>query len=311
MQIPGLQALRQRIIKFARQNSFIGFGGLPIYEVVHFVLKEIKKDNVMMRANSVAFSFFISIVPLIIVGVTLIAYIPSAQADSFLELKLIEFFPESAGTFIKQLVSELTSVKRGGALSLGFLAALFFSSNGMINMMRGFNKNYEESFKQRTGLKKRGIAILLTSLLFVLISATVIFYVLGSKIIRRAFELFDISQFQYVGLTLVKMLGVVFLFYSIISVLYKLGPAFRRKVSFFTPGATLATILSILTTMVLTFIAERFGAWNKIYGSIGSLVLVMVWFQINSLMLLIGFELNAAIVVNRDRYELVQETDVG
>jgi len=272
-----------------------------VYDVVDFVWREIRKDNLMTRANSMAFSFFISLFPLIIVGLTLLTYVPSANSDSFIESKLIEVFPSTAEEFIHGLVTDLESIKRGGVLSLGFLAALFFSSNGMINMMRGFNKQYKLSFKKRSGLKKRGIAILLTILLFVLTSFTIIFITFGRKLISLAFEFFQLSDLDYIGLGLLRWIAVIFLFYSIISVIYKLGPAFRRKHGFLTPGATLATVLIILISLILSYIANRFGTWNRIYGSIGSLVLIMAWFQVSSLFLLLGFEMNAAIVVAKDK----------
>ncbi len=290
-----------RLLRWAKERSFPGFSGIPVYDVADFVWREIRKDNLMTRANSMAFSFFISLFPLIIVGLTLLTYVPSANSDSFLESKLIEIFPSTAENFIHGLVTELEAIKRGGVLSIGFLAALFFSSNGMINMMRGFNKNYKMSFKKRSGLKKRGIAIFLTLLLFVLTTITIVFITFGRKLIRIAFDFFQLSDIDYIGLGLLRWLAVLFLFYSIISVIYKLGPAFRRKHGFLTPGATLATVLIILVSLLLSFIANRFGTWNRIYGSIGSLVLIMAWFQVCSLILLLGFEMNAAIVVAKDK----------
>jgi len=290
-----------RLLRWAKERSLPGLSGIPVYDVVDFVWREIRKDNLMTRANSMAFSFFISLFPLIIVGLTLLTYVPSANSDSFIESKLIEVFPSTAEEFIHGLVTDLESIKRGGVLSLGFLAALFFSSNGMINMMRGFNKQYKLSFKKRSGLKKRGIAILLTILLFVLTSFTIIFITFGRKLISLAFEFFQLSDLDYIGLGLLRWIAVIFLFYSIISVIYKLGPAFRRKHGFLTPGATLATVLIILISLILSYIANRFGTWNRIYGSIGSLVLIMAWFQVSSLFLLLGFEMNAAIVVAKDK----------
>ncbi len=306
-----ISSLRSALIQWSKSRSFAGFKGLSIYEVMSFIWQEIKKDNVMMRANSMAFSFFISLFPLIIVGITLITYIPYSSAESFLEFKLLEFFPDEFEIFITDLVSELNNIKRGGLLSIGFLAALFFSSNGMINMMRGFNKEYKISFKRRSGLKKRGIAILLTFFLFLLGATSVILILLGNRLTLAALDLLNLSRFAVNMLTVVKWMAILFLFYSIISVIYKLGPSFRRKVSFFSPGTILATILSILCTLILSYIANQFGAWNKIYGSIGSLVLIMVWFQLNSLILLIGFELNTSIIVNQDTYRLMEAEEVA
>ncbi len=98
-----------------------------------------------------------------------------------------------------------------------------------------------------------------------------------------------------------RWIVVLSLFYATFSSIYRYGSSIRRPIPFFNPGATLATVLSIATSWGFSFYVDNFGNYNKVYGSIGTLIVLMIWMQLNSMILLIGFEVNAAIVVLRER----------
>jgi membrane protein len=92
---------------------------------------------------------------------------------------------------------------------------------------------------------------------------------------------------------------IIVLFYSGISLLYRYGPALKHRMRFFTPGATLATILSLATSLAFSYYVNQFGTYNRFYGSLGAIIVLMLWLQINAMIILIGYELNASIIVNR------------
>ena len=203
---------------------------------------------------------------------------------------------ESSYAFLFETVESLTSIPRGGLLSVGFVLALVFASTGMLTMMRGFEKSHEVTFKARGYFTKRGIAIALTTFFGVsfLLSGTLI--VTGDKILSLLFGSDD-SSFV---VRLVKWFALLLLFYSVISMIYRFGPPLKRKFGMMSPGTTLATVVSLITSAGFTYIIDNFGTQSRVYGSLGALIVILVWMQMNCFILLAGFELNASIAVNRD-----------
>ena len=219
-----------------------------------------------------------------------------------------------ADLFLKLLdfIVEITTTPKIGLLSFGFILAGYFSSNGMLAMMRSFDKSYRVTFKKRSGWKKRVIALALTGLLGGLVIASVVLVILGNVIVEWLSEYITLAGFSTAGFAMLRWISIIFLFYFGISVIYRYGAATYKRFSFFSPGATLATILSLLSSMAFSLYIdefERYETYNKFYGSIAAIIIVMLWIQLNSLILLIGFELNASIAVNRDLIKAREEEE--
>ena len=177
----------------------------------------------------------------------------------------------------------------------------FFASNGIMDMMRSFEKvHIKQTFKTRNPVRKRMIAIGLTFTLGFLLIASVILIILGGIIIDFMTNLLSITSFANTMLNFFRWLVMIALLYAGISFIYRYGAALRTKFHFFTPGATLATILSLLTSIAFSFYARSYGSYDQVYGPIAGIIILMLWIQLNSFILLVGFELNASIAVNRD-----------
>jgi membrane protein len=279
-----------------RLHSFPGFFGIPMWDVFTFLMGELKREDIGTRANSMAYSFFLSLFPSIIFMFTLLPYIPIENIDEVIRNSISQVMPVSAHAFLFETIESVTSIPHGGLLSLGFVLALFFASSGMLSLMRGFEKSHEVSFKERSFLQKRGIAIGLTIFvgLSFLISGTLI--VTGDKLISF---LFGGQQYLFVA-SLIKWFAILVLFYSVISMIYRFGPPLKRKFGMMSPGTTLATLVSLFTSVAFTYLIDNFGTQSRIYGSLGALIVILVWMQMNCFILLAGFELNASIAVNRD-----------
>ena len=132
-----------------RTHSLPGFFGIPIWDVFIFLVNELKREDIVTRANSMAYSFFLSLFPSIIFMFTLLPYIPIHNLDEVIKSTIRQVMPVNAHAFLFETVESLTSIPHGGLLSVGFLLALFFASSGMLTMMRGFEKSHEVSFKAR------------------------------------------------------------------------------------------------------------------------------------------------------------------
>lgn len=309
--IENLPILKQ-IINYTKTHSMMGFQGVPIYDVINFVIQETRRDDLFTRANSIAFSFFLSIFPSLLMFFTLVPiginimtnWIPELEnLNATLLAEISQVMPGEAGLAIYGFVEEIINRPKVGLLSFGFLLALYFSSNGMIAMMNSFDKVYTTTFRKRNAFQKRMVAVGLTAQLGLFLLASAILVILGNSIIYWASELIGLSHAAAILIDLVRWLIMLALYYFTIGSLYRFGAATKRRFSYFSPGVTIAALLSLLTSVAFSFYVDefnRYDAYAKFYGSITTIIIIMLWLQLNALILLIGFELNASIAVNRD-----------
>lgn len=305
------------IVKYTKENSFIGFHGVPIHDVVVFVVNEVQRDDLFTRANSVAFSFFLSLFPSLLTIFTLLPFVLEVMElwypaignfNQTLDEEISQVMPGQAGEFVLAFVQEVTNSPRVGLLSFGFLLAIYFSSNGMLALMQAFEKSYVKTFRRRNVFKKRLIAAGLTILIGLFIAASTFFVILGNSIVGWITGA-SVGSFASFMLNLLRWFIMLALYYVTIGTLYRYGAATIKKFSYFSPGVTLATVLSLATSVAFSFYIDgfdRYDTYIKFYGSIATIIIVMLWLQLNALILIIGFELNAAIAVRRD-LTLVEE----
>ena len=293
-----------RVVNWAKRNSLPGLQEIPLYNLLVFINKETHEDAIVTRANSMSYSFFMAIFPSIIVLFTLLAYTPLySNFDTVLSESIHEVMPGGAGAMLFTTIQNIATIPRGGLLSLGFFLAIWFASNGMLSMMQGLEKDYKATFKRRTGFQKRVMAIQLTFLVGFVLVASVVLVILGNTLLQFLFQYIRADWLTRMALFTFRWIVVLSLFYATFSSIYRYGSSIRRPISFFNPGATLATFLSIATSWGFSFYVDNFGNYNKVYGSIGTLIVLMIWMQLNSMILLIGFEVNAAIIVLRERQQ--------
>ena len=306
------------LTKYARENSFIGFQGVPIYEVIVFVVNEATRDDVFTRANSVAFSFFLSLFPSILTLFTLTPFVLDLMSVWFPELgnfnmtlyeEIKRVMPGQAGDILFGFVQDVTNSPKIGLLSFGFILAIYFSGNGMLALMQAFEKSYVKVFRQRGFLRKRMVATGLTFLVGLFIIASVVLVILGDVVIGWIDYWASLGGVAVFLIGLLRWFMMLALYYIIIGSLYRYGAATIRRFSYVSPGVTLATLLSLATSVAFSFYIDgfnRYDTYTKFYGSIATIIIVMLWLQLNALILIIGFELNAAIAVHRD-LTLVEE----
>ena len=301
--------LVRNTIKWSKEHSLPGFAAVPIYDVIIFVFNEIGRFDLFTRANSMAYSFFLALFPSLISLFTLLPYLrqyllqyipDNENIEVIIQEEIQQFLPGNVGLELNSFIQDLITNPRVGLLSFGFLLAIVFASNGMLGMMKSFEKSYAKTFKKRTIFRKRIIAIFLTFQLAILMLTSVVFIIIGNLIISALADFIKLSWFSEMSIYLIRWIVIFLLFYTVISIIYRYGAATHVRFKLLTPGATLATILCILSSVVFSWYVNNLGNYNELYGSIGTIIVLMLWIQINSLILLIGFELNASIAINRD-----------
>lgn len=274
-----------------------GFEGIPLYEVGAFFNGQVKKVGLNDRARSIAFSFLTAIPAATIFICTLIPYMPIAQQIKRQLLYLAKDVTPNQNTYllISQFLEDFLDKPRAGLLSVGFVLALFYSSNAMMGIMRSFNKSLIYNTKQNA-LETRWMAIKLTSLVLFMVIGSVTILVTQAELLRTLLQYLHIRNRNARWLfKSVRWVVIIPLFYFAIACIYKYGPAVHKRWKLFSPGTFLATALSIIITVAFSYWVNNFGTYNKVYGSIGTVMILMLIIYFNSLVLLIGYELNVSI----------------
>ncbi len=283
------------------RHSLAGFQGVSIGEIMRFLLKEINMSHLLFRANSISFTFFLSLFPLLIVIVGLIPYLPVEQKPLLAQLDqyITQLMPNRTGEWLFDTLKFFLNNKRSGVLSMGFFLALYFSSNGIMSLMRTFEKE-NPIFKKRNFFEKRFRAIGITMILGILLLSSVALAIFGTPILKWVVGFFKFNKSLKISLEIFRWLTVLLLVYFGTAFIYRFGVAMRRRVHFLSPGALLTTVGSVLTSIVYSFFIDNFTSYDKLYGAISSVMVLMLWIQANTIILILGFELNAAVAVRRD-----------
>jgi membrane protein len=292
-----IKNILDRIVKKAKKIIVPFFDGLPLYDVARFFWKGIVDGAITTRASAIAFNFILAVFPTIIFLFTLIPYIP---IDNFQEqlMKLIQsVLPDDAYIAIQSTIHDIVTQPRGSLLSVGFFAAFIFSTNGLVSIIVAFNGTIHAIETRNIVslyLTAFGLSIILTTLTtlsvaLITVSQHSLAFLVAEQYIRSD------SDFIYFMVIGIKWLVILFLFFFAFAFLFYYAPARKMKFRFISAGGTLATALSIVISVGFSFYINNFGKYNTLYGSIGTLIVVMLWFYFMALILLIGFELNVSI----------------
>ncbi|WP_316737448.1 YihY/virulence factor BrkB family protein [Pedobacter aquatilis] len=312
-----MEWLHRQLLSFRFYSKFIewsktcvlpGFSPLPLFTVATFFFREIKKESLVNKSSSLAYSFMLAIFPSIIFLFTLIPFIPISGFQDKL-LSLIELIlPHNAFEAFETTLKDIIKNQNRGLLSFGFLSAIFFATNGVQNLMKAFNKA-SLVIETRSWLRQRLIALILTMIIFLSIIICISAMAIGELLlnyIKTELHIKDSLAVYAIQLTRWTLLAA--LYFITISVLYRYGPSHAKKWKLFSAGSWLATILAFITIWGFSFYINNFGSYNKVYGSIGTLIVVMIWLYLNSLILLIGFELNASVDVSKRSVKIIRPT---
>ena len=268
-----------------------GFDGLPIYYVAKFFFKGLVEGALELKASSMAFKFFLAIFPTIIFLLTLIPYIPIDNFREELLDILDQVLPEQGYEFLDESLVNLITNADGGLLSFGFVFALYLATSGFDGMQNAFMESYNTNFK-RNIFHTRMISVLmlfiLTTLIIIAIAAILISEYMVNFILEE-------GSTSFILLMAGKWIIIAALCFFGISSFFYLGGNRKMKWRFFSAGSTLATLLVIIVSLAFGFYVDNFANYNKIYGSIGTIIILMLLIYFNSFVLLIGFELNASI----------------
>lgn len=299
----------KQVISWTKEHSFPGFRKVPIYHVFHFLIQEAKRNDLNTRASAMTYHFFLALFPSLIFLFTLTAYLPkSLDFYATLESAISSILPPGANDYVvHDILSNLKPKAKSSFLSIGFVLALYFGSEGILALMHGFDKTYKSSFRKRNWIEKQLTAVWMTFGLGLLMIVSILSIIFGEKILRWLLDYINMSDFLKISISSLKYFVTLLLFYSVVAMVYRYGPAIRKPMKGLSPGALFTTIASILITVLFGIFIDKFGTYHKVYGAISALIITLIWIRFNTLILILGFELNAAIIVNRD---IMQESKI-
>lgn len=272
-----------------------GFQGLPLWYVLSFFYKGLQHGSVGIRAAALSYNFFLAIFPGILFFFTLIPYLPISNLNTEILQLMRDVMPEdiykvSAGTIV-----DIVSRKRTGLLSLVLFTSLYFSSSGITSIIQAFNRTYH-TIEKRKWWQQRLVSLSLTLMGFISVIATAVLFLFSDLTIANLISKHLASQTAILFVfNLLKYLFVIFMTLLGISSLYHYGPAKKVHYRFFSAGSMVATILFLASSYGFSVYLTYFNSYNKLYGSIGTIILLLVWINLNAWVLLLGFELNASI----------------
>ncbi|HLO58055.1 MAG TPA: YihY/virulence factor BrkB family protein [Bacteroidales bacterium] len=278
-----------------RKVHFPGGGGLSVYEVVTLYIKGLMKGSLNIRATSIAFHFMLALGPAVIFLLGLIPYLPFTKFQVDLMDILQNIIPDNSYAVFNSILHEIFD-KHHGLQIFGFLVTLFFIQKGLNGIIEAFNASYHTTVTTRSWFERRLISVSLFFIFFILGTIAAIILFMSNMAIKNLYATGVIKVHATVVILFFgKWLVVLAMTFLAISFLYFMAPAHKVKWRLFTPGSAFATLLSIVTSMIVSYFINHFAPFNRFFGSIGTLIAVMLWMNFNAIALLAGFELNACI----------------
>ena len=273
---------------------------VSIYKILTNLFINLNNDDILHKASSVAFSFTLAVFPAIIFLFTLLPYIPIpemllVEGQDFQE-NLQELIGEVAMLGqVSQTIEDILKNPRGDLLSFSVLLTLFLSTNGMMELAQTFNKIYK-TIEKRSYWYTRLIATFLTIILALVLFVSIMLLTVGSFALKFMVEEGLMAKnFEFYSIFVLKFIMLFILFLFVISIIYFFAPALHNRWKFISIGSVVATLLAILVSYFFSFYITNFGTYNKLYGSIGAMIAMMVWIYLISVILLLGYEVNASI----------------
>ena len=263
-----------------------------LYDLLELYTIGIVRGALTYRASAISYSFFVAIFPFLLVVLNLIPYIPINDFQQDFWVFLDNLLPPGTHRFFEDIFMDIAGKKRAGLLSTVFILSIFLTTNGINAVFGGFEYSYHV-VNTRGVVRQYFISMGVAMLLVVLILFSVIFW-LAFEYIRgmRIFEFFEGNPYFF---PLVKKIFFIFITYLSVSILFHFGSP-QKGMRFFSAGSFLTLVLFILTTYGFGIYIENFAQYNQLYGSIGALLIFLLYIWLNATILLLGFELNASLM---------------
>jgi len=302
-------------VAFVREQSkhiiLPGFNNVPLYDTSVFFFGQLKKSGLGSRAKSISFDFAMAIPAVLICIFTVIPYLPVSKQFTKELLRLTRSITpnQTSYNFVNGFLTDFLNTPRVGLLSFSFVLVIFYASNAMLSVIRTFDTAIYKQRRKGNYIRKRIKALRLTIVVLGLLIGTILLLIGQGIFFDHLMKWLKLRGSDVVWVSLLRWLITISLFFYSISFIYKYAPSVKKRWPTVSPGSILATFLMLVTTFFFSYWVNHFNNFNKIYGSIGTIMILMLLIYFNSLILLIGFELNLSITYLKTETESRKEKD--
>jgi membrane protein len=268
------------------------FGRISSRQFARDLYKEISEDNIFNGAAALAYYLTLSIFPAFIVLMSVLPYLPIQNIDQAIMDVVGQALPQEAYALVEGVVTEVTGERRGGLLSFGLLATLWTATTGMYAIMQQLNITYDVA-EERSFLRARAVALALSFAFGALIIGAFSLVVLGGVMEEWIADTFGRFAAIVLAFRIFRWIVIVLALLLGFALIYRFGPNVEQKFRFITPGSVFGTLLLIGASVAFSFYIGNFANYDATYGSIGAVIILMLWFYIAGLVILLGSEINA------------------
>ena len=290
--------LKNKTIAWLKGITFPGFHGHPFYDVLVYFINGFSKGYLTDRAAAVAFNVFLALFPAIMVLFTFIPYMPLEGVQETIVDFIHKLVPSVADRVVGT-IDEIMSHQHNTLMSIGIIMAFYFASGAIRAFFRGFDMGVNHIGKMNI-IRMYGGGLITTFILGTLLITSISLIVVGNDFLPQIID--------YIGLDFIddglivnainvgRWLLTVFALLVAIAVLYYFGnPHKEKEFHLFTPGTIMFTLLFIIGTIGFNYYIVNFSNYNALYGSIGGLIIFLMWMYVNCIIVLTGYELDASI----------------
>ncbi len=294
--------LIERLIEMSRRIVLPGFKGLSVYDVGRFFVLGMRNGAITTRAASIAYRFFLSLFPAVLFVVALIPYIPIRGFQQQVFQLITGAFPDELATFVEHTIRDLVTRRRTGLVSVTFVFSLYMATRGVLGIIRSFDASYHD-FDTHPRPRQWAVSMGLVALFGSLVLIASVAQIAGGVIVSRLSELDLLPGFGYaLMLSLARLSLVGLMVLAAVSSLFYWAPGKEARTGFISPGSLLATIAILVVNAGFNIYLSNISRWNAVFGSLGTIIVLLIWIYANSVVLLIAFELNVSISEARNRY---------
>ena len=282
------------LVSLGKQIKIPGLNGMSLYDLLELYIIGIVNGALTSRAGGIAFSFFMAVFPFLLFILTLIPYIPIEGFQDGLFSFIKEVLPPQTFEAVNTVILDIINNPYGGLLSFGFLGSIFLMTNGVNAIFGGFEYSYHVTDVRnifKAYFISLGVSLLMSLFLIITVTLLILYQVALSKIDETSWlHTSDLNLF-YLG----KNSLFLVMIFTIVSLLFRYGTKQGKETKFFSAGAILTTVVTLFTFYLFGIYVVKFAQYNQLYGSIGTLLILMLFVWLNAIILLLGFELNASL----------------
>ncbi|MDJ1598988.1 YihY/virulence factor BrkB family protein [Listeria monocytogenes] len=283
----------KKVVKYVKQNWIVQVG--------QAVSARVGRNDVSGNAAQLAYYMLFSIFPMLLIAATLLAYLHIDKDSVFNMIK--EFAPDQIMDFLEENLNNLLTQKNGGLLSIGIIATLWSASNGMNAVMKSLNKAYGVTNK-RNYVVQRLLSMFFTLAMLATVGATLLLLVFGQQIGMFLINHLNFSEDFLSFWNNLRWTVTLIVIFVVFTFLYWVAPNRRSTLISVLPGALFSTIGWTVASVGFAYYVNNFGNYSATYGSIGVIIILMLWFYLTGIILMIGGELNATLAIRKKKKEL-------